>query len=41
LTFFRTLIQGRRRPPKRIAVKSSAGTSKWKPAPWTPWLWVK
>jgi hypothetical protein len=41
-TFFSTLVKRRRRPPpKRIAVKSTAATGKWKPAPWTPWLWVK
>ena len=40
-TFFRTLIKRRRPSPKRLRVKSTAGTGKWKPAAWTPWLWVK
>jgi len=43
-TFFRTLIQ--RRPPRKsaraaTAAKERASTGRWKPAAWTPWLWVK
>jgi hypothetical protein len=41
-TFFRTLIQ--RRPARksaRVVAKERASTGKWKPAAWTPWLWVK
>jgi hypothetical protein len=41
-TFFRSLIQ--RRPPRksaRVVAKERAATGKWKPAAWTPWLWVK
>jgi hypothetical protein len=42
-TFFRTLIQRRPRKPKRVALaaKERAATRKWKPATWTPWLWMK
>jgi len=40
-TFFRALIkQRRRRPPPRV-VKERSGTGRWKPAAWTPWLWMK
>ena len=41
-TFFRALIQ--RRPSRksaRVLAKERASTGKWKPAAWTPWLWVK
>jgi hypothetical protein len=40
-TFFSTLVKRRRPAKKRIAVKTTATADKWKPAPWTPWLWVK
>jgi|KBSMisStandDraft_5_1062788.scaffolds.fasta_scaffold5037276_1 hypothetical protein len=42
-TFFRTLLQRRPRKPSRaiLAAKERAATGKWKPAAWTPWLWVK
>jgi hypothetical protein len=41
-TFFRTLIQRRPRKSTRVvAAKERAYTGKWKPAAWTPWLWVK
>jgi hypothetical protein len=41
-SFFRTLLMSRRPPPRRkVVVKSRAGTGKWKPAAWTPWLWIK
>ena len=38
-TFFRSLLKRRRRP-ERI-VREQTGKVRWKPAPWTPWLWVK
>jgi hypothetical protein len=42
-SFFHMLLK-RRRPLSRAAarelVKERAG-KRWKPAPWTPWLWVK
>jgi hypothetical protein len=37
-TFFRSLVKRRRRPARRVKERSS---NKWKPAPWTPWLWMK
>jgi hypothetical protein len=41
-SFFRTLIKRRRRPQARVvALKERASTGQWKPAPWTPWLWMK
>ncbi len=40
-TFFRALIQKRPRKTNRVAVRERAMTDKWKPAAWTPWLWVK
>jgi hypothetical protein len=42
-TFFRALLVRRRRPPPRrvLAAKQRVATGKWKPAPWTPWLWMK
>ncbi len=40
-TFFSTLIQRRQRKSDRLAAKERAAGGKWKPAPWTPWLWVK
>jgi hypothetical protein len=44
-SFFRTLLMRRSPPPppRRKMVKSTvaAAGKKWKPAPWTPWLWIK
>jgi hypothetical protein len=42
-TFFRALMMRRRPPaPRRVvAAKKRVATGKWKPAKWTPWLWVK
>jgi hypothetical protein len=43
-TFFRSLIQRRPRKPSRAvlaAKERAAAARKWKPAAWTPWLWVK
>jgi hypothetical protein len=41
-SFFRALLIRRRRPvaPKQRSAKQPAG-KRWKPAPWTPWLWMK
>ena len=39
LSFFRALLKRRRRPVR--AVKDAPHGRRWKPAPWTPWLWVK
>ena len=46
LTFFRALLSRRRRPLS--LAKDSGGSSskyqkdsRWKPATWTPWLWMK
>jgi hypothetical protein len=41
LTFFRTLIKRRRKPSRRFDLKERTASGKWKPAPWTPWLWIK
>jgi hypothetical protein len=42
VTFFRTLIQRRPRKSRRaVAAKERTASGKWKPAAWTPWLWVK
>ena len=41
-SFFRTLLVRRSPPPpRRKAVQPRVGAKKWKPAPWTPWLWIK
>lgn len=41
-TFFRTLMLRRPRKLKRIvAARERAASGKWKPAAWTPWLWIK
>jgi len=42
-SFFRTLLKRRRRTLARriVARKQRAATGKWKPAAWTPWLWIK
>jgi hypothetical protein len=39
-TFFRSLLKRRRRAAAARAVKDRAD-GRWKPAPWTPWLWTK
>jgi hypothetical protein len=43
VTFFRTLILRRPRKSRRVlaAANERLATGKWKPAKWTPWLWVK
>jgi len=42
-SFFRTLLKRRRRPQVRIVATKEpvSTTARWKPAPWTPWLWIK
>ena len=40
LTFFRTLVKRRRKTVSRV-MREHPGKGKWKPAPWTPWLWMK
>jgi hypothetical protein len=43
-SFFRMLLIRRNPPamPRRKVIKSTAAAAKkWKPAPWTPWLWIK
>ena len=41
-SFFRTLLKRRRRPQVRVAARKDRTTvAKWKPAAWTPWLWIK
>ena len=40
-TFFGTMVK-RRRAERRLRVKErKMDGRRWKPAPWTPWLWVK
>ena len=40
-SFFGMLAK-RRRPRRRLTKELKVGDGKrWKPAPWTPWLWVK
>jgi hypothetical protein len=43
-SFFHMLLK-RRRPSARVGGKELArerpGKKRWKPAPWTPWLWIK
>jgi hypothetical protein len=43
-SFFHTLLK-RRRPASRAAtrepVRERPSKKRWKPAPWTPWLWMK
>jgi hypothetical protein len=41
LSFFRTLLKRRRRRPPPLVVKEPPMNGRWKPAPWTPWLWMK
>jgi hypothetical protein len=43
LSFFRAMVEHRRdRRQERDFVKEPRPSDKrWKPAPWTPWLWVK
>ena len=43
-TFFREMLQRRERVPRRkfrARAKETVADSRWKPAKWTPWLWVK
>jgi hypothetical protein len=41
-SFFRTLLKRRRRVlPRRIVAKKRGANGTWKPAAWTPWLWIK
>lgn len=43
-SLFHTLLKRRRPPPERSARLGSertVGEKRWKPAPWTPWLWIK
>ena len=39
-SFFRALVKHRRRPVRVVKEKSLAD-KRWKPAAWTPWLWMK
>ena len=40
-SFFGMMMK-RRREQTRIRIKDRKnGGRRWKPAPWTPWLWVK
>ncbi len=39
-SFFGMMIKRRRARP-RIRIKEKGEGRRWKPAPWTPWLWVK
>jgi len=40
-SFFGMMVK-RRRVERRLRVKQRKGEGRrWKPAPWTPWLWVK
>jgi hypothetical protein len=42
VTFFRMLMQRRSRKSTRVvAAKERSASGKLKPAPWTPWLWMK
>jgi hypothetical protein len=38
-TFFRSLLKRRRRQSLQVVKERPNG--RWKPAPWTPWLWTK
>jgi hypothetical protein len=41
-TFFRTMLKQRRRTDRLVRVKEQQRASgRWKPAAWTPWLWMK
>jgi hypothetical protein len=41
-SFFRTLVKRRRRPARILRKPKFGGENdRWKPAAWTPWLWVK
>jgi hypothetical protein len=40
-TFFRALIVARRRPKERVIKQRAVVDARWKPADWTPWLWMK
>ena len=39
-SFFGMKIKRRRVRPRIVATEPKQGR-RWKPAPWTPWLWVK
>jgi len=41
LSFFRSLVKRRRRRVVAVAAKERNTAPRWKPAPWTPWLWIK
>ena len=44
-SFFHALMKRRRPPPERrarfIDDEPAARSRRWKPAAWTPWLWMK
>jgi len=43
-SFFHTLVKRRRprpQPSERIMDEAAVSGKRWKPAAWTPWLWVK
>ena len=43
-SFFHELLQRRRpesRPVVREPLRERAAKKRWKPAAWTPWLWMK
>jgi hypothetical protein len=41
-SFFRTMLAHRRRPAARVAKEQQQRAGgRWKPAAWTPWLWIK
>ena len=40
-SFFRTMLKRRSERPRRTSKNSKHAGKNWKPAPWTPWLWVK
>jgi len=42
-SLFRDMLNRRQRPLRRAARDKQAkeANGHWKPAPWTPWLWMK
>jgi hypothetical protein len=41
-SFFRTMLKRRSRPMRHARSKDPKhANGRWKPAAWTPWLWVK
>jgi len=40
-SFFRTMLTRRSERPRRMSKNAKLDDKRWKPAPWTPWLWVK